>query len=164
MAGAGVSWLILGPHRVAIAHPGPPPTTSHQPPQGRTRAPCCLFPADLTSLPLPQPHPRAVWIRTTPHQLSEDVGRVNKFRTLRDSEQLLISKQHFHTVQWANVPRTWDQRASAFRAAFLGLPGLRQGVPQSCHVPMHRVETCRRGTGCWVSLGVSKASISERLP
>lgn len=117
MAGAGVSWLSLGPRRGAKAHPGPPSTTSHRPPrlgtdlppQGQTSAPCCLLPV-RPYLPLPpahpQPLPRAVRILTTPHQLPEDVVRVNKFRTLWDSEQLLISEQHFHTVQRANTPRT----------------------------------------------------------
>lgn len=97
-----------------------------------------------------------------PVRLSDDVLRVNKFRTLWDSKQLVISKQHFTRSSGQTLPRTKARRASAIRAAFLGLLGLGRVVPQRYWFLELRIGGRGRDSGS--HLGASKPRFSKCLP
>lgn len=103
-------------------------------PWDEARTPCCpLSLLDLTSAPLRASFQGRQGYLIFPIRLSKGAPRVNKFRTLRDSEQLVFSQQHFTWSSGQTLPRTDTKQASAFRACSPGPLGQRRGEPQNYH-------------------------------
>lgn len=93
-------------------------------------------------------------------KLSQDVLRVNKFRTLWDSEQLVISKQLYTWSSGQSLPRAETSRVWASEQLHPVCWAGPSHPPKLPLPPVSRVEPQTLGS----PLGVSKPRFSKCLP